>query len=320
MAYSVSIKAKLSHTDLRWDDFLGDGRKKSSLTPFLHRDPISSPQQIVSPIVLDLNGDGIATTGLHSGTIFDHDANGFAENTGWVNGQDGILARDLNGNGAIDSGRELFGSETLLANGQKAANGYAALAELDTNHDGQINAQDAAYTTLKIWKDTNSDGLSDAGELYTLADAGVQSIATGSTAVNQVDANGNVTKQTSTFTRTDSSTGNSADIWFNVNKTYTLATEKLAETAAVAALPDLQGFGNVYDLHQAILRGTSGNLQSLVQQFATTTDLAARHALCTQIVYAWTGGADFALCSRVMKPSLTTFPKEIESDPIPLQF
>lgn len=226
---------------------------------------------IVSPIVLDLNGDGIATTGLSEGTHFDHDANGFAEGTGWINGADGILVRDLNGNGTIDTGRELFGSETLLANGQKAPNGYASLAELDDNHDGRIGAQDAAYTTLKIWKDANGDGYSSADELLTLAEAGVQSIATGFTAVDQTDANGNVTKQTSTFTRTDGTTGTSADIWFVEDKADTIATEWLPETAEVAALPDIQGSGNLYDLRQAMLRDSSGHLQSLVTQFVQAT-------------------------------------------------
>ena len=220
-------------------------------------------ETIVSPIVLDLNGDGISTTGVTYGTRFDHDANGFAEATGWVNAQDGILVLDRSGNGSIDSGRELFGSETLLANGQKAANGYEALKELDSNLDGQISSQDAAYTTLKMWKDANADGYSSADELITLAEAGVQSIATGYAAVNQLDANGNITKQTGTYTKTDGSTGNSADIWFNVNKTNIIATTRLTETAAVAALPDLQGFGNVYDLRQGMLRDGSGHLQDL---------------------------------------------------------
>jgi hypothetical protein len=88
-----------------------------------------------SPIVLDLNGDGITTTSLTASIFFDHDSNGFAEQTGWVNSQDGLLVRDLNNNGQIDNGHELFGSETLLLNGQKAANGYLALAELDSNAD-----------------------------------------------------------------------------------------------------------------------------------------------------------------------------------------
>lgn len=39
-------------------------------------------KQIVSPLVLDLNNDGITTTGLTDGAYFDHDANGFAEATG----------------------------------------------------------------------------------------------------------------------------------------------------------------------------------------------------------------------------------------------
>lgn len=246
-------------------------------------------QTIVSPIALDLNGDGITTTSVTAGTHFDHDGNGFAEQTGWVNAQDGILVRDLNGNGTIDTGRELFGSETLLANGQKAANGYAALAELDTNLDGQIDQQDAAYTTLKIWKDANGDGYSSADELYTLADAGVQSIATGYTAANQTDANGNTVKQTGTFTRADGSTGATADIWFKVDKTHTIATDWLPETAAVTALPDLQGFGNVYDLHQVMVRDSTGHLQSLVSQFSAESDPTARNALVTQIIYVWTG-------------------------------
>jgi hypothetical protein len=93
---------------------------------------------IVSPVVLDLDGNGFESTGLLEGTQFDHDANGYAERTGWVQEQDGLLVLDRNGNGRIDSGRELFGSETLRADGSKAANGYEALAELDANGDARI--------------------------------------------------------------------------------------------------------------------------------------------------------------------------------------
>ncbi|MBI5786871.1 MAG: putative Ig domain-containing protein [Rhodocyclales bacterium] len=253
---------------------------------------------IVSPVVLDLNGDGIATTGLRSSVHFDHDANGFAEGTGWINGADGILVRDLNGNGSIDSGRELFGSETLLANGQEAANGYTALAEFDGNQDGKVDTQDSAYTTLKVWKDTNGDGVSQADELLTLAAAGVQSIATGFTALDQTDANGNITKQTSTFTRTDGTTGTSADIWFVEDKADTIATEWLSETAAISALPDVQGSGNLYDLHQAMLRDSSGHLQNLVSQFVQSADPTTRRSLVDQILFAWVGVENIAPNSR----------------------
>jgi hypothetical protein len=226
---------------------------------------VGTAEVTVSPIVLDLNGDGITTTDKLSGAYFDHDGNGFAEQTGWINAQDSLLVRDLNNNDKIDNGGELFGSETLLANGQKAANGYLALAELDSNADKKIDAQDAAYTTLKIWQDTNGDGISTADELFNLADKGIQSIAVDYTTTEQTDANGNITRQISTFTQTDGSTNASADIWFQMDKTYTIATEFLPETPDVATLPDLGGHGTVYDLHQAMLRDSSDHLQNIVQ-------------------------------------------------------
>lgn len=130
----------------------------------------------------------------------------------------------------------------------------------------EISQQGTAFAPLKRWKEANGGGCGSVNELFT-TDAGVTSIATGYTAVNQTDVNGNITQQTGTFTKTDDGTGNSADIWLKVDKTYTLTTDWLPETAAIAALPDLQGFGNVRDLHQAMLRDTVGHLQDFC--FAT---------------------------------------------------
>ena len=84
-----------------------------------------------------------------------------------VRPDEGILVRDLNGNGVIDSGRELFGDQTELPPGfgnvlgtglggpQLATNGWQALAALDSNRDGIINASDAALTGLEVWRDLN---------------------------------------------------------------------------------------------------------------------------------------------------------------------
>jgi len=108
--------------------------------------------------------------------LFDHATDGFAELTGWVAPDDGILARDLNANGTIDSGRELFGSETLLSSGQKAANGFEALRELDSNGDGVINANDTAFAELRVWQDSDGDGFTSEGELLTVDEAGIKSI------------------------------------------------------------------------------------------------------------------------------------------------
>jgi hypothetical protein len=225
-----------------------------------------------SPIVLDLDGDGIETSALTGGAYFDHDGNGFAEQTGWVGFDDGILVMDRNGNGIIDSGKELFGDQTILSNGSKAANGFQALAEFDDNKDGKIDANDTVFNQLRVWQDFNGDGYSSADvELYTLGELGIQSISTGYANTNITDANGNVIKQASTFTRTDGSTGSSADVYFQINNMYTIANEGVDVPPDIAALPNLQAYGNVYDLHQAMVRDESGQLKALVEQFAAET-------------------------------------------------
>jgi hypothetical protein len=138
--------------------------------------PPPKPETNPSPIILDLDGDGVKTVDLTNGAYFDHDGNRFAEKSGWVGPNDAILVRDLNNNGQIDDGGEIFGDNTLLANGQKATNGFEALAELDANGDGLVDQNDAGFSTLKLWRDANGNGTVEAGELLTLAEAGVASL------------------------------------------------------------------------------------------------------------------------------------------------
>ncbi len=252
----------------------------------------------VDPIVLDLNGDGVQTTGVEEGVNFDHDRNGFAEQTGWFSPTDGLLVRDLNNDGKIDSGGELFGNQTTLANGNAATHGYQALAELDSNQDGKIDAADSAFSTLQIWRDSNSDGVSSANELHSLTEVGVQSIDTAYVEGSQVDTQGNDHRQTGSYTTTTGETRAATDIWFQVDKTYTVATEWLDVPANIAALPDLAGYGNVYDLHQAMVRDTTGELANLVKQFATEATQSGQEALFEQIFMKWTGVEGYAENSR----------------------
>jgi hypothetical protein len=67
-------------------------------TPFMLAQAAPAPRK--DPLVLDLDGDGIETLGQQAVTYFDHDGNGFAELTGWVQGDDGFLVFDRNGDGA----------------------------------------------------------------------------------------------------------------------------------------------------------------------------------------------------------------------------
>jgi len=68
----------------------------------------------------------------------------------------------------INNGTELFGDSTPLGTGGNAADGFAALAQEDSNHDGVVNAQDANWAHLRVWKDADSDGVTNEGELHTL--------------------------------------------------------------------------------------------------------------------------------------------------------
>lgn len=90
---------------------------------------------------------------------------------------------------------------------QTYANGYEALAAEDGNGDKVIDANDAVYSQLRIWKDANQDGVSQAGELQTLADLGIARIGVAGTASNVNLGNGNTQPLSGSFTRTNGTTG-----------------------------------------------------------------------------------------------------------------
>ena len=176
-----------------------------------------------SPLVVDLDGDGIETIGTDEKVYFDHDDSGFAENTGWVSKDDGLLVRDINGNGQIDNGTELFGNNTVLSNGQKATNGFEALKDLDSNNDGVFNNQDAAWNEVKVWKDANENGQVENGEFLTLEQAGIAGINLTYNTSTLVDENGNEHKQTGTFIKTDGTTGSIHNVWFDADYADTVS-------------------------------------------------------------------------------------------------
>jgi len=249
----------------------------------------TNASKTTSPIIIDLDGNGISTISLHHGVFFDHSGNGFKTATGWVGEYDGLLVRDINGNGVIDSGRELFGNNTLLKNGHEATNGFEALKDLDNNKDNVFNANDLAWNEVKVWIDANSNGISEEGELISIEEAGIVSISLVYQNINIVDAQGNSHRQISTVTMEDGSVVDAVDVWFARNATNSTATNNLPVSEEISVLPDARGFGTAYSLHQSMVRDTSGQLQNLVEQFAAETNDATRRQLASQILHAWTG-------------------------------
>ncbi len=142
----------------------------------------------VDPLVLDLDSDGIETIGISTTThvLFDSDSDGIKTGIGWVKSDDGLLVLDRNGNGTIDNGAELFGDQTLV-NGVKATDGFGALSAEDTNKNGKFDAGDGNFNNVRVWRDMDSDGVSDAGELFTLNELGIASINLTATTTNTLN-------------------------------------------------------------------------------------------------------------------------------------
>jgi len=113
------------------------------------------------------------------------DGDGLPERRAWTttDSDDSWLALDRNGNGTIDGGRELFGSATSqpppAANIE--LNGFNALSVYDEdgfggNGDGRIDNQDAIFASLRLWRDANHNGISEANEIYGLTELGLVEI------------------------------------------------------------------------------------------------------------------------------------------------
>jgi hypothetical protein len=137
-----------------------------------------------SPILVDVNGDGFALTDAMNGVDFDLNGNGTRDRIAWTvaNSDDAWLVLDRDGNGTIDKGAELFGNFTTQPTvPNHMRQGFLALAEYDKatgggNGDGRIDAADAMFNALRLWRDTNHNGFSEASELYTLASLDVVAI------------------------------------------------------------------------------------------------------------------------------------------------
>ncbi|PDS74837.1 calcium-binding protein, partial [Rhizobium sp. L43] len=213
------------------------------------------------PLVIDLDGDGIELTSLGASTAyFDLDGDGFAERTGWVGPDDGLLVLDENGNGRIDDIAELFGSQTSF--------GYQELRLLDSNGDNVIDANDAAFHSLQIWKDANGDGSSSSDELHSLTDYGVRSLSLEASPSGAM-LSGNRVLSTSHVTWNDGAVTQSAEIVFALSQFQSsyIVPENFAYSADVYDLPKLAGYGDVPGLWVAMTQDSSlkAEAQALIE-------------------------------------------------------
>ena len=185
----------------------------------------------IDPLVIDLDGDGVKVNDVKNSSIFfDMDNDGYAENTAWVSPFDGILATDVNHDGTINNISEIF-SEYYSQNSSQS--GLQALASFDSNKNGIISASDSRFNEILVWQDLNQNGVSEPDELKTLSQHGITSINLNGIASTTVQ-NGNIVRTHSIFNRNDGTSGEVADVAFQVTPTGFKVTETSQSTKIIA--------------------------------------------------------------------------------------
>ena len=241
------------------------------------------------PLTLDLDGDGIETLASngHKGALFDHSNDGIRTATGWVGKDDGFLVYDRNGDGVVNNGSELFGDNTPLKNGERAANGYQALAELDDNGDGKVDAADSAFAHLRVWRDRNQDGISQKDELLTLEEAKVKAFNLAHQNSDRDLGNGNTLAEEGTYTDSDGNEKQMGDLNLAADHFHSRYADSLPLTDEQQQASNLRGSGRVRDLREAAAQ--SPDVAAALQAYANAQTKEEQLALRDQLLRAWAG-------------------------------
>lgn len=166
---NFEAKGQVKTEDGRLIDFDFKAFSKSE-TNYFKEENLDIHGKVVDPLVITYNGNLPALT--KEKYSFDLDFDGAADQISFLTKGSGFLALDINENGQIDDGRELFGPQS--------GSGFSDLALHDQDQNGWIDENDAIFNKLRIWE------LNDEGQqvLVGLGQVGVGAIYLGHVATD----------------------------------------------------------------------------------------------------------------------------------------
>ena len=141
---------------------------------------------LTDPLIINLDSNVTSVSDMKF--RFDLDGDGQEEDISFAGEGSGFLALDLNGNGVIDDGSELFGT--------KSGDGFSDLAAYDEDGNGWIDENDAVYSKLCVWV-KDADG---SDRLLSLKEANVGAIYLGSVST-EFSLNDEMTNETNAVIR-----------------------------------------------------------------------------------------------------------------------
>ncbi|TNC79299.1 MAG: hypothetical protein C9356_19880, partial [Oleiphilus sp.] len=163
-----------------------------------------------------------------------------------------------------------------------------------SNHDNLIDEYDTHFQDLQIWKDVNSDGVSDADELFSLSELNIESISLDSQSEFIDLGGGNQSVAQGTFTWTDgsnSTAGAAESLDLSFNGFYREFTDEIEIPPELEHLPDTSGSGALRDLREAAVLHLP--LASTLEGYSSAQTRENQLALLDQLIDDWAESSDY---------------------------
>lgn len=139
------------------------------------KEKLLSLPRAITPIIVPVgNSDELSALVDRDARVrFDLDGTGRQLEWQWITHEAAWLVFDPKKTGKVTSAIQMFGNRSFML---FCRDGYEALSLLDDNHDGMIVGSE--LNGLSLWRDQNSNGICDPGEVTPVAGCGIQSLST----------------------------------------------------------------------------------------------------------------------------------------------